>query len=164
MGTIFPTSERGPGGSERLSGLAEVTQLVPEGSRTRGGPTPTLPSSSELLFCYHGISIMWLSIHLCLENTLVLFQSTEHPVKPYNLLCDCRKEILLLWASVPLPAGWLWTYCPRGLLAVWNVRQRITSWMGEHFREWKQPLLSSDSVGLLRAPSLEICSLTWGAK
>ena len=69
MGTISPTSERKPGGSERLSGLAEFTQLVTGGTRTHRGPTFILPSSSELLFCYHGISLMCFSSHFCLEST-----------------------------------------------------------------------------------------------
>lgn len=80
------------------------------------------------------------------------------------LLCDHRKATLLLWASVPTSVGWMWTQCPSRLLVVRNAKQGITLWAAERFRERKWPSLSSDSVGLLRAPSLEMQSFTCGAK
>lgn len=89
-----------PGGSEKLSRLAEVIQLVTEGTRTQWGPTPACPSvlsscsvtmasascSSPFMF---SLGTLFLSYFgpLDLQSSLDI---------PCSLLCDCRKEALLL--------------------------------------------------------------------
>ena len=100
MGTIFPTSERKPGGSERLSGLAEVTQLVTEGTRTQRGPTLILP----LVLSSYSVtraSASCVSPALAALRALILFNFS-----PFNVQsnvdttciqpCDHRKETVLL--------------------------------------------------------------------
>lgn len=69
MGTISPTLER----------LREVEQVnwgypagVTEGAGTQRGPTLVLSPQLLALICYHSISTVWLSIHLCLRTLICL--------------------------------------------------------------------------------------------
>ena len=71
-------------------------------------------------------------------------------------LCFSEPQSSRLWDRYE-PAA---PQAARGL----KCKAENTLWTAEHFRERKRPLFSSDSVGLLRAPSLERHSFTQGAK
>ena len=106
MGTISPTSERKPGGSERLSGLAEVTQLVTAEPGLRGAP----PSSCPLVLSSYSVtmaSASCVSPAISALRALILFNFSPFNVQSNVdttgiLLCDHRKETGSLSLSPPV--------------------------------------------------------------